>query len=44
MEQEREEPSESAPVEDTNPEQDQGKAPIYLTTSLELYLPFSLTL
>jgi hypothetical protein len=39
VEQGREEPSESAPVEDTNPEQDQGKPRCILPYSLSfIYL------
>jgi hypothetical protein len=34
VEQEREEPPELAPVEATNPEQDHGNPPVYLTTFL----------
>jgi hypothetical protein len=41
VEQEREEPLEPAPVEDTNPEQDHGK-PVHLTIFLELYFSFIL--
>jgi hypothetical protein len=42
VKQEREELPEPALVEDTNPDQDQGKTPVHLTTSLEIYLLFLL--
>jgi hypothetical protein len=42
VKQEREELPEPALVEDTNPDQDQGKTPVHLTTSHEIYLLFLL--
>jgi hypothetical protein len=45
MEQGREEPPKPTPIEDTNPEQDQGKKDtMHLTTFVELYLSVYLTL